>query len=62
MDRIVDISTKATGWTVDFYIWFNWQGDGIDPGENFQVIDEEIESKKRLRCRWITDITMLSIV
>lgn len=49
VDRIVDISTKATGWTVDFYIWFNWQGDGINPGENFQVIDGEIESKTKIK-------------
>ena len=49
VDRIVEISTKATGWTVDFYIWFNWQGDGIHPGDYFQVIDGEIESKTQVK-------------
>ena len=39
IDRIVEISVKDTGWTVDFYIWFNWTGEGIQPGENFQVME-----------------------
>ena len=45
VDRIIEISTKSTGWTADFYIWFNWVGDDIDPGKTFQVIDGEMESK-----------------
>ena len=48
VDRIVEISTKATGWTVDFYIWFNWQSDELNPGETFQVIDGEIQSKTKI--------------
>ncbi len=48
VDRIMEISTKATGWTVDFYIWFNWQSDAIDPGETFQVIDGEIQSRTKV--------------
>ncbi len=39
IDRIVEISVKDTGWAVDFYIWFNWTGEGIQPGENFQVVE-----------------------
>ena len=48
VDRIVTISTKATSWTVDFYLWFNWQGNHFDPGSEFQVIDGEIKSKTKL--------------
>lgn len=48
VDRIVEISTKATGWTVDFYIWFNWGDGDFDPGETFQVIDGEIQSKTKI--------------
>ena len=48
VDRIIEISTKATGWTVDFYVWFRWQDDAIDPGKTFQVIDGEIESKTKV--------------
>lgn len=47
VDRIVKISTKETSWTVDFYIWFRWQGNDIDPGETFQVINGEFLSKTK---------------
>jgi hypothetical protein len=47
VDRIVEISTKATDWTVDFYLWFNWRGNSFDPGKDFQVIDGEILSKTK---------------
>jgi len=49
IDRIVEISVKDTGWTVDFYIWFNWTGDGIHPGENFQVVEGDIEAIEKLK-------------
>lgn len=49
VDRIVEISVKDTGWTVDFYIWFNWVGHDIHPGENFQVVEGAIESKEKLK-------------
>ena len=42
IDRIVEISTKATGWTVDFYIWFKWRGSKLNPGKTFQVVDGEL--------------------
>ena len=42
IDRIVEISTKATSWTVDFYIWFKWNNPKLKPGGNFQVVDGEI--------------------
>jgi len=48
VDRIMEISTKATAWTVDFYIWFNWQSDDIKPGETFQIIDGEIQSRTKV--------------
>jgi len=47
VDRIVKISTKETSWTVDFYIWFKWEGNDIDPGKTFQVIDGEFLSKTK---------------
>lgn len=47
-DRILDISTKATSWTVDFYVWFRWRDDKLDPGETFQIINGEIQSKSKI--------------
>jgi hypothetical protein len=47
VDRIVEVSIKETQWTVDFYIWFNWTG-GANPGDAFQVVDGQIETKEKL--------------
>lgn len=46
VDRIKDLSLSDSVWTVDFYIWFKWNGSEVNPGENFQVIDGEIEKKE----------------
>jgi hypothetical protein len=46
VDHIVDLSTKDTSWTVDFYIWFQWQKGNLAPGKTFQVMDGEILSQK----------------
>ncbi len=48
LDRIVELSVKEVGWTVDFYVWFRWKGQEADPGEKFQVVDGSIESKEKI--------------
>ncbi len=47
VDRIIDLSVKDARWTVDFYLWFRWNGTGVDPSENFQIVDGSIESKEK---------------
>ena len=47
LDRVVELSVKDSTWTADFYLWFRWKGEGVDPGENFQVVDGWIESKEK---------------
>ncbi|CAN5680002.1 hypothetical protein BH20ACI3_BH20ACI3_11030 [soil metagenome] len=47
IDRIIDLSVKEARWTVDFYLWFRWNGTGVDPSENFQIVDGTIESKEK---------------
>jgi len=48
VDRIINLSVKEAGWTVDFYLWFRWNGTGVNPGENFQIVDATIESKEKV--------------
>jgi hypothetical protein len=48
VDRIIDLSVKNASWTVDFYLWFRWNGTGVDPGEKLQVVDGSIESKEKV--------------
>lgn len=45
LDRIPELSIAGSSWKGDFYIWFNWTGEGINPGETFQVVNGEILSK-----------------
>ncbi|MFI5155396.1 MAG: hypothetical protein ACHQEM_04395 [Chitinophagales bacterium] len=47
VDRIVEISMKDLSWTVDCYIWFNWQDSSLNPADNFQIVDGWIESKEK---------------
>ena len=50
INRIGEFSIKEGSWTADFDIWFRWTGDGVKPGENFQVVNGQIdlrEKKKR---------------
>jgi hypothetical protein len=45
VDRIVELSIKDTGWTVDFYLWFRWNGEPIEGIERFDAVDGSIESR-----------------
>jgi hypothetical protein len=45
--RIGQLSVKDNSWTADFDIWFRWTGDGIHPGENFEVVDGQIELREK---------------
>jgi hypothetical protein len=47
VDRIIDLSVKEASWTVDFYLWFRWNGTAVDPGEKIQIVDGTIESKEK---------------
>lgn len=47
VDRVSEFSIKETAWTVDFYVWFLWQDKDLTPGESFQIIDGEVESREK---------------
>jgi hypothetical protein len=47
VDRIFNVVLRRTHWMVDFYIWFEWSGPNVHPGENFQIINGEILKKKQ---------------
>ncbi|MBZ2165923.1 hypothetical protein [Methanobacterium spitsbergense] len=46
VDRIKDVSLSDSTWDVDFYLWFKWNSSDVNPGENFQVIDGDIQNKE----------------
>lgn len=47
IDRIKELSLSDSTWTVDFYIWFKWNDSDVNPGENFQIIDGEVDNDKK---------------
>jgi hypothetical protein len=46
INRIAALSLRESTWTADFDIWFKWAGDAVDPGENFQIVNGEIEHQE----------------
>ncbi len=48
LDHIPDISLREEHWTADFYVWFRWNGDAANPGETFQVVNGQIESRNKV--------------
>ena len=47
INHIGEFSLKEAGWTANFDIWFRWSGDGVKPGENFQVINGEMDLREK---------------
>jgi hypothetical protein len=45
VDRIRSLSLSDSSWLVDFYLWFKWNGTNVNPGDNFQIIDGNIENQ-----------------
>jgi hypothetical protein len=49
VNRIVELSVVESSWKADFYVWFRWDGDGLDPGETLKAATGEIESRTLLK-------------
>ncbi len=47
LHHIGEISLTGSSWKADFDIWFRWRGEGVEPGDNFQIVNGEIESKEK---------------
>ncbi len=47
INRIGTFSLRESTWTADFDIWFRWIGNEVKPGENFQVVNGEIDHLER---------------
>jgi hypothetical protein len=45
LDRVAELSILGSDWKADFYVWFNWEGDAINPGETFHVVNGEVLTK-----------------
>ena len=42
LDRIPEFSIIDSSWKADFYVWFNWVGPDLNPGESFHLANGEV--------------------
>ena len=47
INRIGEFSIKEGGWSADFDIWFRWTGNGVKPGENFNVVNGQVDLREK---------------
>jgi hypothetical protein len=47
INNIGEFSLREAGWTADFDIWFRWTGDGVRPGDNFHVVNGQIDQREK---------------
>jgi hypothetical protein len=47
INRMGEFAVKESAWAADFDIWFRWSGDGIKPGDNFQVVNGQIDQRDK---------------
>jgi len=48
INQIFEVSLKDNRFSVDFYVWFRWLGDDINPLESFEVVNGRIDSKESI--------------
>ena len=46
VNQIFDVSLKDNKFSVDFYVWFRWIGDSVNPIESFEVVNGRMDSKE----------------
>lgn len=47
IERISALSIAESSWTVEFDVWFRWDGSDATLGERFEVIDGSIDSQSK---------------
>lgn len=45
VNQFKSIDIKTNTFVVDFWVWFRWKGDGINPLETFEVVGGTIDNK-----------------
>lgn len=46
VNQIYDISLKDNKFCADFWVWFRWQGEDVNPLESFEVVNGRVDSKE----------------
>lgn len=60
INQITGLNLKDKQVTVDFYVWFRWDADDINPLDSFEVMNGTISSKEPTPLRKIKDQNYIS--
>lgn len=55
IQNITEINFRTNKATVDFYIWFRWQGDELQPHESFELVNGEVADRNVQEVRKVGD-------
>jgi len=48
VNHVYGIDIKNSSFTIDFYVWFRWEGDDLKPLDTFELVNGRIVSKTSL--------------
>ena len=51
VNRVFDINLKESRFSVDFYLWFRWTDDSLNPHQTFQFLNGKIDEKQEVRAK-----------
>lgn len=60
INQITGLNLREKQVTVDFYVWFRWEGDDFNPLDSFEVMNGTISSKEPTPLRKIQDQNYVS--
>jgi hypothetical protein len=46
--RVGDFALRESAWTSDFNIWFRWPKDAVNPGEDFRIVNGQIQQREKV--------------
>ena len=51
VNRVFDINLKESRFSADFYLWFRWKDDSLNPHQSFQFLNGKVDEKQEVRAK-----------
>ena len=42
INRVGEFSLRESAWTADFNLWFSWEGEAVNPGKDFRIVNGQV--------------------
>lgn len=56
VNQVYALNLKDNVFTIDFYIWFRWKGDAVNPIETFELMNGKVDEKTVVATKDVGDI------